>query len=205
MRDKKTKTIKLYHGTNTVYNKVDLGKLTGFSEGVGIYMTSSPSYAITYTPLTTETTFNSISLRMNKKSITNHDAKQKEIPSIHEVEVPLNLISDENTKRIPITDFYKVSKELNINMDLIKDVNFNKSDYAIFSKMISLINSVVGVSQYSDEKIKFYQIMFDFMVEHGYHVIKVPQPTRNMVKLFYIMVDVNMFNNGKVYTLDEFK
>lgn len=200
-----TKTIKLYHGTNEVYDKVDLGKLTGFSEGAGIYMTSSPSYAITYTPLTTETTFNSISLKMNKKSITNHDAKQKEIPSIHEVEVPLNLISDENTKRIPIIDFYKLAKELDISMDLIKSVNFNDSDYVIFSKMISLINSIVGVSQYSDERTEFYQIMFDFMVEHDYHVIKVPQPTRNMVKLFYIMVDVNMFNNGKVYALDEFK
>ena len=200
-----TKTIKLYHGTNEVYDKVDLGKLTGFSEGAGIYMTSSPSYAITYTPLTTETTFNSISLKMNKKSITNHDAKQKEIPSIHEVEVPLNLISDENTKRIPIIDFYKLAKELDISMDLIKSVNFNDSDYVIFSKMISLINSIVGVSQYSDERTEFYQIMFDFMVEHDYHVIKVPQPTRNMVKVFYIMLDVNMFNNGKVYTLDEFK
>lgn len=200
-----TNTIKLYHGTNEVYDKVDLGRLTGFSEGAGIYMTSSPSYAITYTPLTTETTFNSISLMMNKKSITNHDTEQKEIPSIHEVEVPLNLISDENTKRIPIIDFYVLAKELNISMDLIKGVNFNKSDYAIFSKMISLLNSIVGVSQYSDERTEFYQIMFDFMVEHGYHVIKVPQPTRNMVKVFYIMVDVNMFNNGKVYTLDEFK
>lgn len=199
------KTIKLYHGTNEVYDKVDLGKLTGFSEGVGIYMTSSPSYAITYTPLTTETTFNSISLRMNKKSITNHDTKQKEIPSIHEVEVPLNLISDEDTKRIPIIDFYNLAKELDISMDLIKSVNFNDSDYVIFSKMISLLNSIVGVSQYSDERTEFYQIMFDFMVEHDYHVIKVPQPTRNMVKVFYIMLDVNMFNNGKVYTLDEFK
>lgn len=200
-----TKTIKLYHGTNTVYNKVDLGKLVGFSEGAGIYMTSSPSYAITYTPLTTETSFYSIDLKMNKKSITNHDAKQKEIPSIHEVEVPLNLINDESTKRIPIVDFYKLSKELNINMELIKKVNFNDSDYAIFSKMISLLDLVIGVSQYSEEKNKFYQIMFDFMVEHGYHVIKVPQPTRNMVKVFYIMLDINMFNNGKVYTLDEFK
>lgn len=199
------KTIKLYHGTNEVYDKVDLGKLTGFSEGAGIYMTSSPSYAITYTPLATETTFNSISLMMNKKSITNHDAKQKEIPSIHEVEVPLNLISDEDTKRIPIVDFYKLAKELNINMDLIKSVNFNNSDYAIFSKMISLLDLVIGVSRYNDERAKFYQTMFDFMVEHDYHVIKVPQPTRNMVKVFYIMVDVNMFNNGKVYTLDEFK
>lgn len=199
------KTIKLYHGTNEIYDKVDLGKLTGFSEGAGIYMTTSPSYAITYTPLTTETTFNSISLRMNKKSITNHDAKQKEIPSIHEVEVPLNLISDENTKRIPIIDFYKLANELNINIDLIKSVNFNNSDYAIFSKMISLVDLVTGVSQYSDERAKYYQIMFDFMVEHDYHVIKVPQPTRNMVKVFYILVDVNMFNNGKVYTLDEFK
>lgn len=200
-----TKTIKLYHGTNEVYDKVDLGKLTGFSEGAGIYMTTSPSYAITYTPLTTETTFNSISLMMNKNSITNHDAKQKEIPSIHEVEVPLNLISDESTKRIPIVDFYKLAKELNINMDLIKSVNFNNSDYAIFSKMISLVDLVTGVSQYSDERVKYYQIMFDFMVEHGYHVIKVPQPNRNMVKVFYILIDVNMFNNGKVYTLDEFK
>lgn len=200
-----TKTIKLYHGTNTVYNKVDLRKLVGFSEGAGIYMTSSPSYAITYTPLTTKTSFYSIGLKMNKKSITNHDAKQKEIPSIHEVEVPLNLINDESTKRIPIVDFYKLSKELNINMELIKKVNFNNSDYAIFSKMISLLDLVIGVSQYSEEKTKFYQIMFDFMVEHGYHVIKVPQPTRNMVKVFYIMLDINMFNNGKVYTLDEFK
>lgn len=200
-----TKTIKLYHGTNTVYNKVDLGKLVGFSEGVGIYMTSSPSYAITYTPLTAETSFYSIGLKMNKKSITNHDTKQKEIPSIHEVEVPLNLISDENTKRVPIIDFYRLAKELNINMDLIKSVNFNGSDYAIFSKMISLLDLVIGVSQYNDERTKFYQIMFDFMVEHGYHVIKVPQPTRNMVKVFYIMLDINMFNNGKVYTLDEFK
>lgn len=199
------KTIKLYHGTNEIYDKVDLGKLTGFSEGAGIYMTTSPSYAITYTLLTTETTFNSISLMMNKKSITNHDAKQKEIPSIHEVEVPLNLISDENTKRIPIIDFYKLAKELNINMDLIKSVNFNNSDYAIFSKMISLLDLVIGVSRYNDERAKFYQTMFDFMVEHDYHVIKVPQPTRNMVKVFYIMLDVNMFNNGKVYTLDEFK
>lgn len=200
-----TKTIKLYHGTNEVYDKVDLGKLTGFSEGAGIYMTTSPSYAITYTPLTTETTFNSISLMMNKKSITNHDAKQKEIPSIHEVEVPLNLITDENTKRIPIIDFYKLSNELNISMDLIKSVNFNDPDYAIFNKMISLIDLVIGVSQYNDERTEFYQIMFDFMVKHDYHVIKVPQPTRNMVKVFYIMLDVNMFNNGKVYTLDEFK
>lgn len=200
-----TKTIKLYHGTNEVYDKVDLGKLTGFSEGAGIYMTTSPSYAITYTPLTTETTFNSISLMMNKNSITNHDTKQKEIPSIHEVEVPLNLISDEDTKRIPIVDFYKLAKELNINMDLIKSVNFNNSDYAIFSKMISLVDLVTGVSQYSDERVKYYQIMFDFMVEHDYHVIKVPQPNRNMVKVFYILIDVNMFNNGKVYTLDEFK
>lgn len=30
------KTIKLYHGTNEVYDKVDLGKLIGFSEGAGI-------------------------------------------------------------------------------------------------------------------------------------------------------------------------
>ena len=141
-----TKTIKLYHGTNTVYNKVDLRKLVGFSEGAGIYMTSSPSYAITYTPLTTKTSFYSIGLKMNKKSITNHDAKQKEIPSIHEVEVPLNLINDESTKRIPIVDFYKLSKELNINMELIKKVNFNNSDYAIFSKMISLLDLVIGVS-----------------------------------------------------------
>lgn len=200
-----TKTIKLYHGTNEVYDKVDLGKLTGFSEGAGIYMTTSPSYAITYTPLTTEATFNSISLMMNKNSITNHDAKQKEIPSIHEVEVPLNLISDEDTKRIPIIEFYKLSKELNINMDLVKKVNFNNSDYAIFSKMISLVDLVTGVSQYSDERVKYYKIMFDFMVEHDYHVIKVPQPNRNMVKVFYILIDVNMFNNGKVYTLDEFK
>lgn len=200
-----TKTIKLYHGTNTVYNKVDLGKLTGFSEGVGIYMTTSPSYAITYTPLTTETSFYSIGLKMNKKSITNHDTNQKEIPSIHEVEVPLNLISDENTKRVPIIDFYRLAKELNINMDLIKSVNFNDSDYAIFSKMISLLDLVIGVSQYNDERAKFYQIMFDFMVEHGYHVIKVPQPTRNMVKVFYIMLDVDMFNNGKVYAIDEIK
>lgn len=200
-----TKTIKLYHGTNEVYDKVDLGKLAGFSEGAGIYMTSSPSYAITYTPLTTETTFNSISLRMNKKSITNHDAKQKETPSIHEVEVPLDLISDESTKRIPIIDFYKLAKELNISMDLIKRVNFNDSDYAIFSKIISLFDLVTGVGLYNEGRTKFYQIMFDFMVEHDYHVIKVPQPTRNMVKVFYIMLDVNMFNNGKVYTLDEFK
>lgn len=199
------KKIKLYHGTNTVYDKVDLGKLTGFSEGIGIYMTTSPSYAITYTPLTTETSFYSIGLKMNKKSITNHDTKQKETPSIHEVEVPLNLISDESTKRIPIADFYKLSKKLNINMDLIKSVNFNDPDYAIFNKMISLLDLVIGVSQYNDERTEFYQIMFDFMVEHGYHVIKVPQPTRNMVKVFYIMVDVDMFNNGKVYTLDEFK
>ena len=200
-----TKTIKLYHGTNTVYNKVDLGKLTGFSEGVGIYMTTSPSYAITYTPLTTETSFYSIGLKMNKKSITNHDTKQKEIPSIHEVEVPLNLISDEDTKRVPIIDFYRLAKELNINMNLIKKVNFNNSDYAIFSKMISLLDLVIGVSQYNDERAKFYRIMFDFMVEHGYHVIKVPQPTRNMVKVFYIMLDINMFNKGKVYAIDEIK
>lgn len=200
-----TKTIKLYHGTNEVYDKVDLGKLNGFSEGAGIYMTSSPSYAITYTPLTTATSFYSIGLKMNKKSITKHDTKQKEIPSIHEVEVPLNLISDENTKRIPIIDFYKLANELNINMNLIKKVNFNNSDYTIFSEMISLLDLVIGVSQYNDERTKFYQTMFDFMVEHGYHVIKVPQPNRNMVKVFYIMLDINMFNNGKVYTLDEFK
>lgn len=199
------KTIKLYHGTNVVYDKVDLGKLTGFSEGAGIYMTTSPSYAITYTPLTTETSFYSIGLKMNKKSITKHDTKQKETPSIHEVEVPLNLISDESTKRISIIDFYRLVKELNISMDLIKSINFNDSDYAIFSKIISQINLVTGVSQYSEERTKFYQKAFDFMVEHDYHVIKVPQPTRNMVKVFYIMVDINMFNNGKVYTLDEFK
>lgn len=200
-----TKTIKLYHGTNTVYNKVDLRKLVGFSEGAGIYMTSSPSYAITYTPLITETSFYSIGLKMNKKSTTNHDTEQKETPSIHVVEAPLNLISDESSKRIPIIDFYVLAKELSIDMDLVKTVNFNDSDYAIFSEMISLLDLVIGVSQYSEEKTKFYQIMFDFMVEHGYHVIKVPQPTRNMVKVFYIMVDINMFNNGKVYTLDEFK
>ena len=43
------------------------------------------------------------------------------------------------------------------------------------------------------------------MVDHGYHVIKVEQPTRNMVKEFYLILDVNMFNNGKVYTIDEIK
>lgn len=199
------KTIKLYHGTNQVYNNVDLGKLCGFSEGAGIYMTDSPSYAITYTPLTHENSFYSIGLKMKKKSITVHDATLKETPSIHEVEVPLELISDEDTKRIPIIEFYKLAKKLSIDMKILKEVNFNNSDYAIFSELTSLVTGTINDSSYNDEKINFYQSMFDFMVDHDYHVIRVPQPTRNMVKVFYIMLDTEMFNNGKVYILDEFK
>lgn len=198
------KTIKLYHGTSSKYDRIDLGMLSGFSEGAGIYMTSSPSYAITYTSLKVQNGLNSLNFKIGKKT-NNYDIKVKDVPSIHEVEVPLNLISDENTKRIPIIDFYNIAKELDISIDLLKNVHFTGSDFSIFNSIITTFNLMYDVKQYKEDKTKFYQIMFDFMVEHDYHVIKVPQPTRNMVKVFYLMLDVNLFNKGKVYTLNEIK
>ena len=189
------RTIKLYHGTNTLFDKVDVNQLCSFSEGFGIYMTSSPTYAVTYT-----------TLKKNSNMITLHKpglhCKQEEISSIHEVEVPLNMISDECSKHIPIKDFYSLFKKHFPNKEFPK-LNFNQSDFHVFNNLYASMNVLCFDTYNKTERVR--KDLFNFMVEHGYHVIKVEQPTRNMVKEFYLMFDIDMFNNGKVYMLNEIK
>lgn len=195
-----TKTIKLYHGTKYQYDKLDLSLLNSFSEGYGIYMTSSPSYAITYTGKPN----NVLTFNINKPKIY---VKCNEQSCIHEVEVPVSIISNEYTKHIPIKDFYSLYTKCCGNMTMLQKVDFTKSDFKIFNKLldIMLLNIDVNCYDNKNKRTKVLEDSFKFMVDHGYHVIKVEQPTRNMVKEFYLILDVNMFNNGKVYTIDEIK
>lgn len=194
------KKIKLYHGTKYQYDKLDLSLLNSFSEGYGIYMTSSPSYAITYAGKPN----NVLTLNINKPKIY---VKCNEQSCIHEVEVPVSIISNEYTKHIPIKDFYSLYTKYCGNMTILQKVDFTKSDFKIFNKLldIMLLNIDVNCYDNKNKRTKVLEDSFKFMVDHGYHVIKVEQPTRNMVKEFYLILDVNMFNNGKVYTIDEIK
>lgn len=194
------KKIKLYHGTKYQYDKLDLSLLNSFSEGYGIYMTSSPSYAITYTGKLN----NVLTLNINKPKMY---VKCNEQSCIHEVEVPVSIISNEYTKHIPIKDFYSLYTKYCGNMTMLQKVDFTKSDFKIFNKLldIMLLNIDVNCHDNKNKRTKVLEDSFKFMVDHGYHVIKVEQPTRNMVKEFYLILDVNMFNNGKVYTIDEIK
>lgn len=194
------KKIKLYHGTKYKYDKLDLSLLNSFSEGYGIYTTSSPSYAITYTGKPK----NVLTLNINKPKLY---AKCDEHSCIHEVEVPVNMISNEYNKHIPIKDFYNLYTKYCDNMTMLQKVDFTKSDFKVFNNLLDIMLLIINVNC-SDSKKKRTKILedsFKFMVDHDYHVIKVEQPTRNMVKEFYLMLDINMFNNGKVYEIDEIK
>lgn len=194
------KKIKLYHGTKYQYDKLDLSLLNSFSEGYGIYMTSSPSYAITYTGKSN----NVLTINVNKPKIYVECDEQS---CIHEVEVPVSMISNEYTKHIPIKDFYSLYTKYCGNITMLQKVDFTKSDFKIFNKLLDtmLLNIDVNCYDNKNKRIKVLEDSFKFMVDHGYHVIKVEQPTRNMVKEFYLILDVNMFNNGKVYAIDEIK
>lgn len=194
------KKIKLYHGTKYQYDKLDLSLLNSFSEGYGIYMTSSPSYAITYTGKTN----NVLTINVNKPKIY---VECNEQACIHEVEVPVGIISNEYTKHIPIKDFYSLYTKYCSNITMLQKVDFTKSDFMIFNKLLDVMLPNIDVNCYDDKKkrTRVLEDSFKFMVNHGYHVIKVEQPTRNMVKEFYLMLDINMFNNGKVYAIDEIK
>lgn len=192
------KKIKLYHGTKYQYDKLDISLLSSFSEGYGIYMTSSPSYAITYTGKPK----NALTLNINKPKLY---VKCDEQSCIHEVEAPLNMISSEYTKHIPIKDFYSLYTKHCNDMAKLQEVDFNESDFKVFNKLVDTILLNVDMKCYDNKKAKVLEDSFKFMVDHGYHVIKVEQPTRNMVKDFYLMLDVDMFNNGKVYAINEIK
>lgn len=192
------KKIKLYHGTKYQYDKLDLSLLHSFSEGYGIYMTSSPSYAITYTGKPK----NVLTLSINKP---NPYVKCDEQSCIHEVEVPVNMISNEYTKHIPIKDFYSLYTKHCNDMTKLQEVDFNESDFKVFNKLVDTILLSVDMKYYDSKKAKVLEDSFKFMVDHGYHVIKVKQPTRNMVKEFYLMLDVDMFNDGKEYAINEIK
>lgn len=198
-----TKTIKLYHGTEYQYDKLDLSLLNSFSEGYGIYMTSSPSYAITYTGKLKKSN-NVLTLNINKPKVY---IKCNEQSCIHEVEVPVSMISNEYTKHIPIKDFYNLYTKYYDNMTMLQKVDFTKSDFKVFNKLVDVMLLDIDVSccNSKNKRTKILEDSFKFMVGHGYHVIKVEQPTRNMVKEFYLMLDVDMFNNGKVYAIDEIK
>lgn len=191
------KKIKLYHGTKYQYDKLDISLLNSFSEGYGIYMTSSPSYAITYTG-------KSKNLSINKPKLY---VKCDEQSCIHEVEVPVNMISSEYTKHIPIKDFYSLYTKYCDNMTMLQKVDFTKSDFKVFNKLLDVMLLSIDVENhyYKKKKAKVLGDSFKFMVDHGYHIIKVEQPTRNMVKEFYLMLDVDMFNNGKEYAINEIK
>lgn len=193
------KTIKLYHGTKTMFDKVDVNQLCGFSEGFGIYMTTSPTYAVTYTKMNTHNP-NSIAITLGKLGLHN---EKEEVSSIHEVEVPADIISSEYSKHIPFKDFYSLYKKHFPNKEFPTKFNFNQSDFHVFNDLYRVMN-VMCFATY-DKKYSVRKDLFNFMVEHGYHVIKVEQPTRNMVKEFYLMFDIDMFNNGKVYMLNEIK
>ena len=194
------KNVKLYHGTEYQYDKLDLSLLNSFSEGYGIYMTSSPSYAITYTGKSN----NVLTLNINKPKIY---AECNEQSYIHEVEVPVNMISNEYTKHIPINDFYSLYTKHCDNITLLQEVDFTKSDFKVFNKIVETMLLNIDVSCYASKKKRatVLEDSFNFMVKHGYHVIKVEQPIRNMVKEFYLVLDVDMFNNGKVYAINEIK
>ena len=198
-----TKTIKLYHGTEYQYDKLDLSLLNSFSEGYGIYMTSSPSYAITYTGKLKKSN-NVLTLNINKPKVYIKCNKQS---CIHEVEVPVSMISNEYTKHIPIKDFYNLYTKYYDNMTMLQKVDFTKSDFKVFNKLVDVMLLDIDVSccNSKNKRTKILEDSFKFMVGHGYHVIKVEQPTRNMVKEFYLMFDIDMFNNGKVYAIDEIK
>lgn len=197
------KKIKLYHGTEYQYDKLDLSLLNSFSEGYGIYMTSSPSYAITYTGKLKKSN-NVLTINVNKPKVYVECNKQS---CIHEVEVPVSMISNEYTKHIPIKDFYNLYTKYYDNMTMLQKVDFTKSDFKVFNKLVDVMLLDIDVSCYDNKKkrTKVLEDSFKFMVDHGYHVIKVEQSTRNMVKEFYLMLDVDMFNNGKVYAIDEIK
>lgn len=197
------KKIKLYHGTEYQYDKLDLSLLNSFSEGYGIYMTSSPSYAITYTGKLKKPN-NVLTVNVNKPKIY---VECNEQSCIHEVEVPVNVISNEYTKHIPIKDFYSLYTKYCDNMTMLQKVDFTKSDFNVFNKLLDVMLLSIDVDCYGSKKkrTKVLEDSFKFMVKHGYHVIKVEQPTRNMVKEFYLMLDVDLFNNGKVYAIDEIK
>lgn len=194
------KKIKLYHGTKYQYDKLDLSLLNSFSEGYGIYMTSSPSYAITYTGKSN----NVLTINVNKPKIYVECDEQS---CIHEVEVPVSMISNEYTKHIPIKDFYSLYTKYCGNMTMLQKVDFTKSDFKIFNKLLDtmLLNINVNCYDNKNKRTRVLEDSFKFMVDHGYHVIKVEQPTRNMVKEFYLILDVDIFNNGKVYAIDEIK
>lgn len=192
------KKIKLYHGTKYQYDKLDISLLSSFSEGYGIYLTSSPSYAITYTGKPK----NVLTLNINKPKLY---VKCDEQSCIHEVEVPVNMISNEYTKHIPIKDFYSLYTKHCNDMTKLQEVDFTKSDFKVFNKLVNTILLSVDMKCYDSKKAKVLKDSFKFMVDHGYHVIKVEQPTRNMVKEFYLMLDVDMFNDGKVYAINEIK
>lgn len=192
--------IKLYHGTKYKYDKLDLSFLNSFSEGYGIYMTSSPSYAITYTGKSN----NVLTFNINKPKIY---VKCDEQSYIHEVEVPVNMISNEYTKHISIKDFYSLYTKHCDNITPLQEVDFTKSDFKVFNKIVEamLLNIDVGCYASKKKRAKVLEDSFKFMVKHGYHVIKVEQPTRSMVKEFYLMLDVDLFNNGKGYAINEIK
>lgn len=194
------KKIKLYHGTKQYYTKLDLSLLSSFSEGYGIYMTSSPSYAMTYTCKPKNT------LVVNLRGVKS-EPQVLEQSCVHEVEVPVSIISNEYTKRIPIKDFYSLYNKFSNNMKTLQKVDFSKPDFAIFNGLVNAILINIKVSKYNSKIVetKVLKEAFKFMVYHDYHVIRVEQPTRSMVKEFYLMLDVDMFNNGKVYELDEVK
>lgn len=195
------KKIKLYHGTEYQYDKLDLSLLNSFSEGYGIYTTSSPSYAITYTGKSN----NALTININKPKKVYVECNKQ--PCIHEVEVPVSMISNEYTKHIPIKDFYSLYTKYCNNMTMLQKIDFTKPDFKIFNKLLDIVLLNIGVNCYDNKKkrAKVLEYSFKFMVDHGYHVIKVEQPIRNMVKEFYLMLDVDMFNNGKVYAIDEIK
>lgn len=193
------KKIKLYHGTKCQYDKLDISLLNSFSEGYGIYMTSSPSYAITYTGKPK----NVLTLSINKPKLVCSFDEQS---CIHEVEVPISMISNEYTKHIPIKDFYSLYTKYCDNMTMLQEVDFNESDFKVFNKLLDVMLLSIDIDNYDKNKrAKVLEDSFNFMVDHGYHVIKVEQPTRNMVKEFYLMLDVDMFNDGKVYAINEIK
>ena len=126
------KKIKLYHGTEYQYDKLDLSLLNSFSEGYGIYMTSSPSYAITYTGKLKKSN-NVLTINVNKPKVYVECNKQS---CIHEVEVPVSMISNEYTKHIPIKDFYNLYTKYYDNMTMLQKVDFTKSDFKVFNKLI---------------------------------------------------------------------
>lgn len=204
-----TKTIRLYHGTDKKYKKINLGNLRSFSEGVALYSSKDMTYSMTYTKTNTRTNSKnsirrgiipSISLGLLTPSVLKVP-KSKNRNRIFYFDCPIDFINNEEDKHIKLSDFYYFGKEMGLTIEELKNINFNQFDFSVYSDIMS---EVLSKHDEVSEREKIMKKGFTFMNNRGYNVIEVKQYHRSMTDRFYLIINNDLIEKGNYYEIGEF-